>query len=142
MLLWIKSFHIIAIVAWFAGLFYLPRIYVYHAETHDEVGQKRFVIMEHKLFYAIMMPSALLSIITGLWLMHAEALTLQGNLWLDLKLLCVLLLIVYQGLLWKWLGDFKKNQNKHSHVFYRFANEFPTLILIAVVILVVVRPFY
>lgn len=136
-MLWVKSFHIIFVVAWFAGLFYLPRLFVYHAMTTDLSGIERFKVMERKLYYGIMTPSAVLAVIFGLWLWLGYGIT--GG-WLHAKLVLVLMLIAYHLYCQRLLGDFKHDRNRHSHVYYRWFNEIPVLILIAVVILVVVKP--
>jgi protoporphyrinogen IX oxidase len=136
-MLWIKSFHIIFVVAWFAGLFYLPRLYVYHAATSDSPGIGRFKVMERKLYYGIMTPSAVLAVALGLWLWLGYGIT--GG-WLHAKLVLVLMLIAYHLYCGRLLADFKHDRNRHSHVYYRWFNEIPVLILIAVVILVVVKP--
>ena len=136
-MLWIKSFHIIFMVTWFAGLFYLPRLFVYHSMATDKISHNRFIIMERKLFYGIMTPGALLTIISGLWLW------LNYNffgLWLNLKLLCVLLLICYHFLCLKHLINFKNNENKRSHIYFRWFNEFPVILLILIIILVILKP--
>ena len=144
-MLWLKAFHIIFVVTWFAGLFYLPRLFVYHAMTDDTVGQERFKVMERKLYYAITTPSAFLAIGFGLWLLIAywwnPLLNVTGVGWLYLKLILVVTLLVYHGYCGQFLQDFKHNRNRHSHVFYRWFNEFPVIILIAVIILVEVQPF-
>jgi putative membrane protein len=136
-MLWVKSFHIIFVVAWFAGLFYLPRLFVYHAMTTDLPGTERFKVMERKLYYGIMTPSAVLAVIFGLWLWLGYGIT--GG-WLHAKLVLVLMLIAYHLYCRRLLADFKHDRNRHSHVYYRWFNEIPVLILIAVVILVVVKP--
>jgi putative membrane protein len=136
-MLWVKSFHIIFVVAWFAGLFYLPRLYVYHAATSDSPGIERFKVMERKLYYGIMTPSAVLAVALGLWLWLGYGIT--GG-WLHAKLVLVLMLIAYHLYCGRLLADFKHDRNRHSHVYYRWFNEIPVLILIAVVILVVVKP--
>jgi protoporphyrinogen IX oxidase len=136
-MLWVKSFHIIFVVAWFAGLFYLPRLYVYHAATSDLLGIERFKVMERKLYYGIMTPSAVLTVALGLWLWLGYGIT--GG-WLHAKLVLVLMLIAYHLYCGRLLADFKHDRNRHSHVYYRWFNEIPVLILIAVVILVVVKP--
>jgi len=136
-MLWIKSLHIIFMVTWFAGLFYLPRLFVYHAMATDKISHNRFIIMERKLFYGIMTPGALLTIISGSWLW------LNYNflgLWLNLKLLCVLLLICYHFLCLKHLINFKNNENKRSHIYFRWFNEFPVILLILIILLVVLKP--
>lgn len=141
-MLWIKTFHISFMVTWFAGLFYLPRLYVYHAQCEDEPGNKRFKIMERKLFYGIMTPSAILTIGSGLWMLIEYGWTAYSSSgWLHAKLFIVLLLVAYHIFCGKLLIDFKKDLNKHSHVYYRWFNEAPVLALFAIVILVIVRPF-
>ncbi|GAB7562019.1 CopD family protein [Methylobacillus methanolivorans] len=137
-MLWIKAWHIIFMVTWFAGLFYLPRLFVYHAQTEDKVGSDRFKIMERKLFFGIMTPGAVLTILFGLWLWHGYG--FSGG-WLHAKLTLVALLIAYHLYCGKLLFDFKHDRNRHGHVFYRWLNELPVLALIAVIILVVVKPF-
>ncbi len=137
-MLWIKSFHIIFMVTWFAGLFYLPRLFVYHALAEDAVSRERFKIMERKLFYGIMTPGAVLTIASGagLWLGYG----IEGG-WLHAKLALVLALLLYHGYCAKLLVDFKRERNRHGHVFYRWLNELPVIALIAIVLLVVVKPF-
>ena len=137
-MLWIKALHIVFMVTWFAGLFYLPRLFVYHADTHDEAGQARFKIMERKLYFGIMTPGALLTIAFGVWLWLGYG--ISGG-WLHAKLSLVAVLIGYHLWCGKLVVDFKFDRNRHSHVWYRWFNEFPVLLLIAVVILVVVKPF-
>lgn len=137
-MLWVKSFHIVFVVAWFAGLFYLPRLFVYHALTTDSAGIERFKIMERKLYYGIMTPSAVLAVVLGLWLWLGYGIT---GAWLHAKLALVVLLIAYHGYCGRLLTDFKRDRNRHGHVYYRWFNEVPVLILIAVVILVVVKPW-
>ena len=137
-MLWIKSFHIIFMVTWFAGLFYLPRLFVYHAQSDDARSIARFKIMERKLFYGIMTPGGIITIALGLWLWLGYG--ISGG-WLIVKLTLVAALVVYHFYCGKLLLDFKHDRNAHSHVWYRWFNELPVLILIAVVILVVVKPF-
>jgi len=137
-MLWVKALHIVFMVTWFAGLFYLPRLFVYHADTQDEAGRTRFKIMERKLYFGIMTPGALLTIAFGMWLWLGYG--ISGG-WLHAKLLLVAVLIGYHLWCGKLVADFKFDRNRHSHVWYRWFNEFPVLILMAVVILVVVKPF-
>ncbi len=137
-MLTVKSLHIIFMVTWFAGLLYLPRLFVYHALTPDRDGNDRFKVMERKLFYGIMTPGAILTIATGLWLWIGWGFT--GG-WLHAKLLFVAVLIAYHIWCGKLLTDFREERNRHSHVWYRWYNEFPVLILVAVVFLVVMKPF-
>lgn len=136
-MLWIKALHLIFMVTWFAGLFYLPRLFVYHALSTDMPGIERFKLMERKLFYGIMTPGALLTVAFGLWLWLGYGL---GGAWLQIKLVLVAILIAYHVYCGKLLTDFKHDRNRHSHVFYRWLNEFPVLILVAVVVLAVVKP--
>lgn len=139
---WLKAFHIIFMVTWFAGLFYLPRLFVYHAISDDEISNARFKIMERKLFYGIMTPGAILTISMGLWLLHDYAWAAYANSgWLMTKLTLVMLLIVYHVYCGKLLIDFRNDRNRHGHVFYRWFNEFPVLILIAIILLAVVKPY-
>ncbi len=137
-MLWIKALHISFMVTWFAGLFYLPRLFVYHAMAQDQAGIERFKIMERKLYFGIMTPGALLTIIFGLWLWLGYGI---GGGWMHAKLFFVLILVAYHAYCGKLVNDFKHDRNRHGHVFYRWFNEFPVLILFAVVILVVVKPF-
>ena len=140
-MLWIKSLHVIFMVTWFAGLFYLPRLYVYHAMSDDQISNERFKIMERKLFYGIMTPGGILTVVFGLVLLQGYAWAAYGDmLWLHIKLALVVLLIIYHIYCGKLLLDFKHDRNQKSHVFYRWFNEFPVLLLIAIVILVFIRP--
>lgn len=141
-MLWIKSFHIIFMVTWFAGLFYLPRLFVYHAMAKDQTGIDRFKIMERKLYFGIMAPGAILTIASGIWLLYSYAWQLYKHSgWLHAKLSLVLVLVAYHLYLGYLRKQFQLDKNRHSHVFYRWLNEFPVIILVTVVILVVVRPF-
>ncbi len=125
-------------VTWFAGLFYLPRLFVYHAMSNDNISHERFKIMERKLFYGIMTPGGILTIIFGVWLWQGYG--INGG-WLHAKLALVLTLVIYHVYCGKLVVDFKHNRNQHSHVFYRWLNEMPVLILVAIIILVEVKPF-
>lgn len=136
-MLWIKAFHIIFVVTWFAGLFYLPRLFVYHSVTSDEISLERFKVMERKLLYGIMMPSALLALLFGIWLWLVY--NFSGT-WLYLKLFFVALLIGYQVWCVKLVRIFKTDSNNHGERFYRWFNEFPAIVLIVVVLLVVLKP--
>ncbi len=138
-MLWVKSLHIIAMVSWFAGLFYLPRLFVYHAMTDDATGSERFKVMERKLYVGIMTPSAAVTIASGLWLWLGYGI---GGGWLYAKLALVLILIAHHAWLGKLMVDFRHDRNRHGDVFYRWINEIPSLpVLIAVVLLVVLKPF-
>ncbi len=136
--LYLKAFHIIFLVTWFAGLFYLPRLFVYHAQSEDQTSRDRFKIMERKLFFGIMTPGGVLTVVFGLWLWLGYG---ASGGWLHAKLMLVALLIAYHVYLGKLLSDFKNDRNSHGHVFYRWLNEFPVVIIIPVIILAVVRPF-
>ncbi len=139
-MLWIKAFHIIFMVTWFAGLFYLPRLFVYHAMSDDQISIDRFKIMQRKLFFGIMTPGAVLTIGFGVWMISKVGITAYSG-WLHAKLALVAILIAYHVYCGKLMFDFKHDRNKHGHVFYRWLNEFPVLLIIPIVILAVVRPF-
>lgn len=138
--LFIKALHVIAVVCWFAGLFYLPRLFVYHAMSEDETSKARFCTMERKLYRGIMLPSMLATVILGLWLLHLNPAWL-GMGWMHLKLLLVAILIAYHFACGVQLKRFARGENTRNHVFYRWFNEVPVLFLIVIVILVVTKPF-
>lgn len=141
-MLWVKAFHLMAVVTWFAALFYLPRLFVYHAMCEDKAGKERFKIMERKLYRGIMTPSAIIALLLGVWLMSYYSLDqLKAMYWLHAKLTLVLLLFAYHGMCGRMLKQFAADKNQRSHVFYRWFNEMPILILITVMILAVVKPF-
>jgi putative membrane protein len=138
--LWFKAFHIVFIVTWFAALFYLPRLFVYHAMSTDQLSNDRFKIMERKLYHGIMTPSAVLAVSFGLamlWL--APGLLQQG--WMHIKLTLVTILIIYHLWCGRLLRAFRDDRNRHSHVWYRWFNEAPVLVLIGIVLLAVLKPF-
>ena len=139
-MLWIKALHIVFMVTWFAGLFYLPRLFVYHADCNDQTGHDRFIIMERKLF-AIMTIGAVLAAVFGFWLLGDYAwAAYKDSLWLQLKLLLVAGLAAYHVYCGALVKQFRQGTAKHSHVFYRWINEIPALLLIAIVLLAVVKP--
>lgn len=143
-MLWIKSFHIIAMVCWFAGLFYLPRLFVYHAElqNNEPEAYKRFCTMERKLYRGIMTPSLIATLVLGIGLMHSFQISWMAlPNWLSLKLALVVLLVVFHLYCGSVVRQFQLGKNVHSAKFYRFFNEFPALMLIAIVLLVVLKPF-
>ncbi len=141
-MLWLKALHLIFMVTWFAGLFYLPRLFVYHAMSEDQISIDRFKIMERKLFFGIMTPGAILTIIFGFWTLFANGWEIYaGTLWLHVKLVLIAVLLIYHIYCGKLLLDFKHDRNNHGHVFYRWLNECPVLILVSIIILAVVRPF-
>lgn len=137
-MLWIKSFHIIFVTSWFAGLFYLPRIFVNLAMAQEEAERARLLLMAHKL-YRFVTPIAALAIGLGLWLWLGYTEIFYG-LWLHIKLLLVVILIAYHFYCGHLLALFKQGRNTHRHVWYRWFNEIPVLLLVAVVILVTVKP--
>ena len=138
-MLWVKALHIIFMVTWFAGLFYLPRLFVYHAQAEDRPSIERFKVMERKLFWGIMTPGGVLTIVFGLWLWLDW---FRGaSAWIHLKVGLVALLVAYHLWCWRLLREFAADRNRRSHVWYRWFNEAPTVLLFAVVILVVLKPF-
>lgn len=140
-MLWIKAFHLIFMVTWFSGLFYLPRLFVYHAESHDEISQTRFKIMERKLFFGIMTPGALLTLFFGTLLLYLHWDFYKNYRWVHVKLALVLLLILYHLYLAQCLVAFKHDRNQHSGVFYRWLNEIPVFFLVAIVLLAILKPW-
>jgi len=138
-----KSLHIMAIIAWMAGLFYLPRLFVYHADAKpgSEMSET-FKVMERRLLKAIMTPAMLMSWAVGLWLAFGVgAIDWSSDFWFHAKILCVVLLSVFHMILAKWCKEFEADANERPARFYRFANEVPTLLMIAIVLLVIIRPF-
>ncbi len=138
--LWLKAFHIVFVVTWFAALFYLPRLFVYHAMSEDRISQERFKIMERKLYRGIMTPSAVLAVALGIAMLALQPAWLQQG-WLHAKLTLVLLLIGYHLFCGKLVRDFRDDRNRRSHVWFRWFNEAPVLVLIGAVVLVVIKPF-
>jgi protoporphyrinogen IX oxidase len=136
-MLWIKALHIIFVVTWFAGLFYLPRLFVYHAMTEDSAGRERFKVMERKLYWGIMAPGAVLTLVFGAWLLTYGF----SGTWLYAKLVVAALALAYHVYCGRLLLDFARDRNTKSHVWYRWFNEVPVLLLAAAVVLVVVKPF-
>ena len=138
--LWLKALHLISMVAWFAGLFYLPRLFVYHAMTTDQLGKDRFKIMERKLYKGIMLPASITTTLVGLGMLHINPNWLQMG-WMKIKLVLIAGLWIYQF----WLNQLRhalaNEQSQHNHVFFRWVNEIPTLILIAIILLAVLKPF-
>ena len=139
--LWLKALHIIAIVCWFAGLFYLPRLFVYHAMSEDAPSRERFCIMERKLYRGIMGPSMIATLVFGIWMLAINPGLFASGGWLHAKLALVVLLIGYHHGCGALLKRFARVDNQRGHVFYRWFNEVPVLFLLAIVILVVVKPF-
>lgn len=140
--MWLKAFHLIFMVTWFAGLFYLPRLFVYHAMSEDKASNERFKVMERKLFFGIMTPGMVLTFIFGGWMLFDYAWGLYASMgWLHFKLLLLLGLVVYHYFCYLWLQDFKYDRNSRSSIFYRWMNEIPVLFLVGIIILAVVKPF-
>ncbi len=140
-MLLLKSLHLIFMVTWFAGLFYLPRLFVYHARSDDAISIDRFKIMERKLYFGIMTPGAVLTLICGCWLALANGWDgYAAQTWFQVKLALLLLLLCYHLHCGKLLQDFKHDRNRHSHVWYRWYNEIPVLFLVAIILLAVYKP--
>jgi putative membrane protein len=137
---WVLAFHIIAMVAWFAGLFYLPRLFFYHSVSSDKLSIERFKIMEHKLFFFIMTPAGIITTFLGLWLLSSNFSGYLHQSWMHTKLLLVACLWAYHIYCGKLLYDFKNNRNQYMGHFYRWFNEVPTILLILIVIMVIVKP--
>lgn len=139
--MWLKAWHLIGMVTWFAGLFYLPRLFVYHAMSDDQPSIDRFKIMERKLYYGITTPGAVFTLAIGLWMLHDYAWAAFGShLWLQLKLVLLALLVAYHLYCGKLLAEFRDDRNRRSHVWYRWFNEVPVLMLIGIVLLAVLKP--
>ena len=137
-MLWIKAWHVIFMVTWFAGLFYLPRLFVYHAAAGDAAGRERFVIMERRLF-ALMTIGAVLTISFGAWLAAIEPALLAAG-WLRAKLALVAALVAYHAWTWRLLRAFAAGRNSHGPRWYRWFNEIPSLLLVGIVLLAVLKP--
>ena len=140
-MLWIKAFHIIPVVCWFAGIFYLPRLFVYHAATTDQAGRERFKVMERKLYRGIMTPSAAIAIVLGAWLLIDGWDFYRTQGWMHAKLTMVLLLMVYHIQCYRYLISFRNDKNIKTETFFRWFNEIPVLLLVGIIIMVTVRPF-
>jgi len=137
----VKTLHIVFMITWFAGLFYLPRLFVYHAQAapDDRIGIERFKLMERKLYFGIMAPGAILTVVFGMWMWLGYGVT---GAWLHAKVTFVLVLIAFHVYLGFLLRDFARGRNRHGHVFYRWLNEIPALPLLVVIVwLVVAKPF-
>ena len=138
-MLWLKAFHVVAMVTWFAGLFYLPRLYVYHADAGDWISVERFRVMERRLF-ALMTIGALATIVLGVAMVVAAPGYLRMG-WLHVKITLVLLLVVYHAFCYKFLRDFAHDRRAHTAKWFRIFNEVPSLLLVGIVVLAVVKPF-
>jgi putative membrane protein len=136
-MLWLKALHLVFMVTWFAGLFYLPRLFVYHALSQDPLSKERFKVMERKLYWGIMTPGAVLTLVFGTWLWLGYG---YSGTWLTAKLALVALLVAYHAWCGKLMLDLRAGRSTKSHVWFRWFNEFPVLVLIAVVFLAVFKP--
>lgn len=139
-MLWLLAFHIIFVITWCAGLFYLPRLFVYHVTATDDISNKRFKVMERKLYYYIMWPSMILVVVFGLSVLSFNAGYYLSQGWMHTKLLAVVLLIIFHFCCGRYLKAFKRDANTCSEKFFRIFNEVPSLLIILIVILVVVKP--
>lgn len=137
---WVKALHVISIIAWMAGLLYLPRLYIYHCQAQIGSNQSEtFKVMERRLLRAIMNPAMIFSWIFGLWMLYS--LDMWTEVWVHAKLTFVVLLTISHMFMAKWRKDFERDQNQRAETFYRIANEVPTALMIAIVIFVIVKPF-
>lgn len=139
---WIKAFHIISVIAWMAGMFYLPRLYIYHVDA--EIGSQQsetFKIMERRLLRAIINPAMISSFVFGIFLLMTPGIVDWSSAWIWVKLAMLFLMTGFHGSLSRWRRDFESDNNKKSAKFYRYANEIPTVLMIIIVIMVVVKPF-
>ena len=135
-----KSLHLIAVISWMAGLLYLPRIFVYHSETDDTSQKTVFKTMERKLYNYIMMPAMILSWLFGILLIHSLGFSVFGELWMQIKIVSVVIMTYYHFTLGKYLNDFAIDNNQKTSKFFRIYNEIPTVILIVVIFVVIFKP--
>lgn len=138
---WIEALHLISVICWFAALFYLPRLFVYHAMSDDRTSLERFKIMERKLYRGIATPSMIATVIFGAAMFSSAPAYFLGSTWFIIKLILVLLLVSYHFCCRYFLVRFRDDRNTRSHIFYRWFNEAPVLLLIGIVVMVIVRPF-
>ena len=135
-----KSLHLIAVISWMAGLLYLPRIFVYHSEANDQSQKKVFRVMEKRLYNYIMMPAMLLSWLFVILLIHSLGFSVFYELWMQIKIILVIILTYYHFTLGKYLNDFASDNNQKTSKFFRLYNEIPTLVLIVVIFVVIFKP--
>ena len=138
-MLWIKAFHVIAMVAWFAGLFYLPRLFVYHSSAKDFVSKERFKIMEWRLYYAITWPAGLVTTILGYWLLYLQWDILKVEQWIFWKLRLIVVLWLFHLSCGFYMKQFSKDKPNRTEIFFRVFNEIPTILLISIVIITIVH---
>lgn len=141
-MLWIKAFHIMAVICWFSAIFYLPRLFVYHAMSEDQVSKDRFTVMESKLFWGIMTPSAVVTVALGIWLITGSPDYYLSAAWMQVKLALIVLLLGYHTVCWVFLEKLKTDSTVRSHRYFRVFNEIPIFMMVPIVILVVVKPVF
>lgn len=141
MILYLKVIHLTFAFAWFAALFYLPRLFVYHSQANDEISNERFKTMEMRLYRGIMTPAALLTLVFGLWMTAYDWTHYASSTWFWFKVACVFLLFGYHGMCSRMCRDFANDRNTRTHVFYRWFNEVPLVLLVAILLLAIVKPF-
>ncbi|MGD9661835.1 MAG: protoporphyrinogen oxidase HemJ [Porticoccaceae bacterium] len=141
MFAWVEAFHLISVVCWFAALFYLPRLFVYHAMTEDELGKERFKVMERKLSRGIATPSSIATVFFGGWLVALSPQYYFSSGWFHAKIALVVLLLIYHHFCLYYMKQLRNDTNTKSHVFFRWFNEIPVFMLVGIVILVIVKPF-
>ena len=139
---WVLASHVIFVICWFAGLFYLPRLFAYHADAQDAISIARFKIMERRLFWGIMTPAGLLATLFGFWYLYANLAQYEQALWMHIKLIFVFGLWIFHAYCWRQLQHFQHDRQRHSSIFYRWINEIPTVVLLVVVIMAVVQPHF
>lgn len=140
--LWIKAFHVISLIAWMAGIFYLPRLYVYHCTLlRGSTESERFKVMERRLLKQIMNPALIATWVFGLLLVITPGIVDLASGWFHVKFFCVLVMTGFHGALSRWRKDFMEDRNRRSERFYRIANEIPTILMMIIVIMVIVKPF-
>jgi putative membrane protein len=138
---WVLAFHVIAVICWFAALFYLPRLFVYHAMSDDEISIERFKLMQRKLYHGIANPAMIATIILGLWLVSMAPEAYLNQIWFQLKAALVLLLVGYHYMCLIHMKKLAEDRSNKSHVYFRLFNEVPVFFLVTIVILVIVQPF-
>lgn len=141
MYLWVLAFHLMAVICWFAALFYLPRLFVYHAMANDTLSIERFKLMERKLYRGIANPSMIATVALGLWLVYLNPQAYLSQGWFHLKAFLVLVLIGYHHLCLAHMKKLADNSSQKSHIYFRFFNEVPVIFMVAIIILVIVKPF-
>ena len=140
--LWLKALHIISVIAWMVGLLYLPRLFVYHCDAPaGSLSSETFKVMERRLYWAIMTPAMLATWLFGLGLLASSPVVDWSSVWVNLKLFLVVIMTGLHGIMARWQRDFAGDANRHSARFYRISNEVPTVLMIAIVLTVTIKPF-